>query len=447
MPLGAKRLDGEERGPRAPALRSRAVRALTAEHVGEALVEWQARELRLARGFPECRGLSAEQLEDFYQDTAIVLLRRPYQSEEHLRNALRWGIKRRALQQHRDERRRGEILEHGAPELHVIGQAREDETLPELAAVLEEDRLVVSEFLTELTAQEQHVFWLMAEGMRYRAIAPALGITVNEARKTSRVCERKRERFQLLYDTGRLCGFRAATIQALQAGQATSEHLARQAFAHLEGCSHCRAEHKTNARRLRRTFQGQAAALLPIPALAGRLGWLARLDLRVRTVQQRLLPDGASLGTGGVRERAAVLLAGGGVAGKVAAGVATVAVIAGGTIGATHVLDRPLAHHRGSRSVLAAPIPQRTGIAARVLPSPAPLAGARRQPPYSAGRQRRSGSEHPLPRAHAAGEQNGAARREPGGFAYLGVPTGTAPAGTGEGAHAAVAGGGGPFTP
>ncbi|HLB21355.1 MAG TPA: hypothetical protein VK605_04560, partial [Solirubrobacteraceae bacterium] len=65
--------------------------------MGEVLGEWQAQEIRLARGYAECRGLSTEQLEDIYQETSVALLSRPYQTEEHLRNALRTGLKHRAL--------------------------------------------------------------------------------------------------------------------------------------------------------------------------------------------------------------------------------------------------------------------------------------------------------------------------------------------------------------
>ena len=158
--------------------------------------------MRIARGFPECRGLSREQLEDIYQETTVALLSRPYQTEEHLRNALRMGLKHRALNLHRDERRRGQILAHSAPGMHMIAEANAGEDAPELAAIVRQDRLIVSEFLTELSTIEQRVFWLQAEGMQYRAIAPALGIEVNIARNASRAVERKRERFQLLYDTG-----------------------------------------------------------------------------------------------------------------------------------------------------------------------------------------------------------------------------------------------------
>ena len=142
-----------------------------------------------------------------------------------------------------------------------------------------EDRLIAREFTTELTLQEQRVFGWLVEGLQYRAVASVLGIPVNEARNIARACDRKRERFQLLYDTGRLCGYRAVTIQALRDGESTSEELAERAFAHLESCIHCRQQHKTNAKRLRRSFREQSAAFLP-PVLIGGLGRLTPLGIR-----------------------------------------------------------------------------------------------------------------------------------------------------------------------
>jgi RNA polymerase sigma factor (sigma-70 family) len=323
-------------------------RELGGKRVGEALGEWQGRELRIARGFAECRGLSTERLEDLYQETAVALLAQQYASEAHLRNALRHGIRHRALNLHRDERRRAQILAQNAPSLERISEARESLAAPENATLHGEDRLIVREFLTELDAVEQRVFWLIAEGMRYRAIAPALGIPVNEARNASRSCERKRERFQLLYDTGRLCGYRAATIRALKNGELTSEELARRAFAHLDSCASCRAEHKTNAHRLRRSFHGEAAALLPLPALLGRLSWLRRPWPEAKLHAQRALARWAPVGqgAGGVRERTVALVAAGGAGAKLTAGVVTVAVIAGGAIGATHALEHRARHAR-----------------------------------------------------------------------------------------------------
>jgi RNA polymerase sigma factor (sigma-70 family) len=431
-------------GPSVLARRTSAERKLVSEQIGQVLGEWQAQELRVARGFAECRGLNTEQLEDVYQETALALLRRPYLNEEHLRNALRKGLKHRALNLHRNERRRGEILAHRAPDLHLMAQADGSQNTPELAALAKQDRSIASEFLTELTDIEQRVFGLIVEGMQYRAIAPVLGIDINEARNVSRACERKRERFQLLYDTGRLCGFRAGTILALQSGEATSEELAERAFAHLEGCAHCRAEHKTNAKRLRRSFQGQAAALLPLPVLVGHLGWLARLGVRVRIFQHRLPSDVISTGQGGVRERAAALLVGGGVGAKVAAGVVTVAVIAGGAV-ATHVLEHPPAHHRDRVSPSVAR-PSRAAPQMALVPTPlAPLGAASAD---RAVRLRRSSPGHVLSSVPRVTGHGGSVQREPGGFAYLGVPTGAStPASAPEQAPTAASSSGGPFSP
>jgi len=435
-------------GPTALALRTGEQRKLASEQIGEVLGEWRSQELRLARGFVECRGLNAEELEDLYQEMVVALLRRPYVNEEHLRNSLREGLKYRALNHHRDERRRGEILTQNAPGLNRAAAVRQEQNTPELAALAQQDRLIISEFLTELTSLEQRVFWLIAEGMRYRAIAPVLGIEIPEARKVSRSCERKRERFQLLYDTGRLCGYRSGTILALQSGETTSEDLASRAFAHLERCERCRAEHKTNAKRLRRSFQGQAAALLP-PVFFGHLGWLPRLGVRARTLQHRLLPD-LPYGQGGVRERAVALLAGGGVGAKVAAGVATVAVIAGGAIGARHVIEAPGGHHSHHGSPGVVGVSRGPATPLDLLQAPlAPLAGVgARRVAHTSRPKRRASPGHVVGSPRQVTGHAVSAQREPGGFAYLGVPTGTsAPAQAPEPAQTAAQGGGGAFSP
>lgn len=212
---------------------------LAPTRAGEVLGEWQRPELRIARGFAECKGLTDQELEDIYQDTVEVLMQRRYASEKHLRDALRAGLKYRALHFHQREGRRVEILTERTPTFDTSEQVAHDST--ERAALIREDRLVVAEFLTELSPLEQRVFWLMAEGMKYRSIAKVLNVEVNAAHNAERSCEKKRKHFQLLYDTGRLCGYRALTIHALQAGENTSEELAKRAFAHLESCARSRA--------------------------------------------------------------------------------------------------------------------------------------------------------------------------------------------------------------
>ena len=417
-------------------------RAFGSQRPGQILGEWQKRELRIARGFAECRGLSTEQLEDLYQETALALYKRVYDSEEHLRNALRDGIKKRALRLHRDERRHGRIVARGTPGFRVMAEAREREGAPELAALAREDRLIAGEFTTELTEQERRVFGGLVEGMAYRAIATALAIPLNEARNIARACDRKRQRFQLLYDTGRLCGYRAQTIHALQNGESTSEELAERAFAHLESCAHCRLEHKTNAKRLRRSFRDQAAALLP-PLFIGSLGRFTGLGVRGRLLAHRLGIDSAPIGQGSVRERAVALLAGGGVGAKVAAGVVTVGVVAGGAV-ATHVLEQ-------------SPAPHRHHVAPRVAAAPraAPRAGGLLSAPPPAALSTSGHRSVHTSRGTAGGKRRSATasagkRREPGGFAYLGVPTTTTSAASPPAHVASVSedqSGGGAFSP
>jgi RNA polymerase sigma factor (sigma-70 family) len=413
------------------------------ERIGQLLGEWQPVEVRVARGFGECRGLSTEQLEDIYQETLLALYRRPYVSEEHLRNALRAGIKQRALRVHRDERRRTQILAHNAAGLQLMAEAQEGQRAPEPGAIAHEDRLIAREFLTELSEQERRVFGWLVEGLQYRAIASALEMPVNEARNAARACARKRERFQLLYDTGRLCGYRAQTILALQHGERTSEELAERAFAHLESCVHCRLEHKTNAKRLRASFRDQAAALLP-PILLGHLGWLTRLGVRARMLLHRLGIDTTPLGQGGVRERAVAMLAGAGVGAKVAAGVVTVGVLAGGAV-ATHVLEHspPSKPHHALTAAVAPP----------AAPALAPLSALSARSSGTSAvrtfRRPRASVRHALSKTHTQARASGIERREPGGFAYLGVPTRT----SAPGASARVASssedqrGGGAFSP
>jgi RNA polymerase sigma factor (sigma-70 family) len=410
---GGTRSDGSTASTRVHTPAQRVGR--TSEWVGGLLGEWQRTELRIARGFAECRGLNTEQLEDLYQETALALLNRPYGTEEHLRNALRHGIKHRALNMHRDTRRRSQILAEHAPSMQRIAENRESQTGPEEATLAEQDRLIVREFLTELDELEQRVFWLIAEGLRYRAIASALEIPVNEARNASRSCERKRERFQLLYDTGRLCGYRAATIQSLQHGELTHEELARRAFAHLEACAHCRAEHKTNARRLGRSFKDQLVGLLPVPVLVGPLAWV-----------RRWLAAGAQA-RGGMRDRATALIGTGGAGAKVTVGVVTAAVVAGGTIGATHALE----HHttRAHRHATARQVPIATEDVAKSPVAPprdarverASRHGTRRRPPSSLY----VAASHGQTTSRPAAIRRGSAEREFSLESATGAPTNT----------------------
>jgi RNA polymerase sigma factor (sigma-70 family) len=133
----------------------------------------------------------------------LALLERRFQNEEHLRNALRLGIRHRALHLHRDRRRRGEILSENARAILRVAEGTQRLAWPEDAALRAADKSIVNDFASELDDLERRIFALTGDGMRYRAIAARLGIPVNDARQAYRSYERKRQRFEILYDAGR----------------------------------------------------------------------------------------------------------------------------------------------------------------------------------------------------------------------------------------------------
>ena len=170
---------------------------------------------------------------------------------------------------------------------------------------------------------------------------------MNTARKRLGRVERKRARFQLLYETGRLCGYRAATIKLMLDGETPSEVLAAGALAHLDACASCRCEHRIDGESLRKRLASKARLTL--------LPWLTRLG--------RLdAPGGRDHG------RLLALLGSGAAAGKLAAGAATVALLAGGTLGASRLLSGQPRHRYPQPRVLASPratpgAPTHTGTA------------------------------------------------------------------------------------
>ena len=406
-------------------------RGLQPGQIARILGEHQQHELLIARGFTECRGLSYHQLEDLYQETTLALLHRPYRDEKHLRDALRRGIKHRALNLYRDEHRHEEILAGSVPDLDALEYARSAEEDPQRILLARQDRLIITEFLAELTVEERRVFWLSTEDMGYNLIAKTLNIPVNQARNAVASCERKRERFQLLHDSGRLCGYRASTIKSLLQGQATSEHLAQLALAHLQSCAHCRVEHHTNAKQLRHAFQQQAAALLP-PVLLEQLGRLSRASMHARILAHRLQSSGGlsfspgTSGGGGIRENTIALLAGSSASAKLAiAGMMTVAAIAGGTLTATHTLEHH-PHPRSHAATHASTTARTTEPVDFTTPAPAPfMSPPSERSPHTAATAHPNSPGHVVAIAHSASSHSTSIRREPGGFAYLGVPTNT----------------------
>lgn len=405
-----------------------------AVHVPVALACWRTRELRLAHTFRECAGAADAEIEELYDSTVFALLPRHYESEEHLRAALHKGIKMRALRLHRDRAAHEQALAHAAPVIHATERARAFEQEPERALIAQEDDMIVGEFLSELTPLERKVFVLMADERSWRAIGTALGLAENEARNATRSCSRKRDLFLKLYRTGRLCGYRSRTITALLSHEQTGELALEQALAHLQHCRTCQAQHQTTDGQLRATFEGRALAVLPMPVLlhthAGLLDRVHGLLEYPARLAERLAGPGP--GTG-IREHLAEAGAGAGVATKVALGVVGIAALAGGTLGATHVLDAPAPHHvrHVPASQPATQLITGTRLPATLLhrtfrpPSPA-ARPARRSTPIT-GAHLPFGPGHAVPATHLAPAPRSPSQHEPGGFAYLGVSTANAP--------------------
>lgn len=389
------------------------------------LMRWRTRELRLARRFRECGGASATEIEDIYDAIATTLIEedRSFQSEEHLRSALRVGIRLRALRLHRDRATRGRVLERTGPGMHYEQQEHSWRGDPERALLAHEDDLIIGEFLAELSREERRVFALVAEGHSWRAIATRLHLPEPKARALTRSCERKRKRFIGLYAAGRLCGYRSRTIAAVLSGAQHTDLAIRQALAHLRHCRTCQTEHKTSEAQLRSMFNQRALALLPLPMLTHARLWLFERFAGPAARVLRLTHRGPTAPTG-TRERLIEVAgaASGGAAAKLAAGAISMAVLAGGAVGLTERQHHHHGHHHRAASHTK-PVPTiKTSV-------PVLVAHIRRDEPST-----RRGLR---PRQY-----------EPGGFAYLGVPTMTkrAPASR-RSAPVVRQQGGGPFSP
>jgi hypothetical protein len=410
--------------------------ALDAARVAELLDAWRAVELdRFSRDW---RTLSYAELEDLYSETTIALLARPYRREHHLRLALREGMQYRALNAYNAALRHREIIAESEQGVRALQAARSREETPEQIALAHQDELLLNELVRELTPFQQQVFDLTTEGKRYKKIAAALGVSTAQARRATRACESKGRTFLLLYESGRLCGYRTETIKAIQAGRTASEDLAELAIAHLENCPRCRAEHRTNGARLRQRFNEQASALMP-PALIVRWSLFTQSS-RARAIA-RFLPD-TGAGREVLRERAGTVIATGGVSAKLAVTALIGAAVVAGGISASHLQHQPT---RKARPHLASPRATQAAVAEQeTLLFSHPQIGARTA---SAKRTARHKPRRSTPR-HTSGESASGGQSEPGGFGQPGTvveaskPTPAAEPSKPEEQH-----GGGPFGP
>lgn len=225
--------------------------------------------------------------------------------------------------------------------------------------------------------------------------------------------------------TGRLCGYRSQTIGSLLAGKEDSELAVSQALAHLHHCHTRQIRHNTDAPNLRAAFDARALSVLPLPAYtashASLLDQLQTTASRVARFFQRISTSQA----GGVRERALEVVSGTSASAKLAAGIASVLLLAGGAVDAT-TSTHPARRH---------PSPQRpVAVHTHVIP---PRASVAHTVPRKPSGQRRS--SHRLPRPS---EQHTA-----GGFSYLGSSPTSRPASPSTNAPVVKQQGGTPFEP
>ena len=208
------------------------------------------------------RGASAAELEDQFQDVALVLLTRDYASEEHLRRALWTGLGFRAKDFWKAARRRevpvGEFFEE------ILGddrlQAVED------AAAAAADRRYVDDCLSELDPRERSVYKLTkGEQLSRRRIAKTLRLSEAEVLRVLYRAQRKIDQVAVLAVAGRLCGRRRPAVTSLARGQARGLTL-EQARAHLSHCPDCLLAFREQRAALSR----EVASVLPLPALAAQ---------------------------------------------------------------------------------------------------------------------------------------------------------------------------------
>ena len=197
-----------------------------------------------------------------------------------------------------------------------------------------------------------------------------------------------------------------------------ASELAQRAFAHLQACASCRAEHKTNARRLRAKLPGPGRRA----AARSRCSPGSSAGSRGSSCARARSPHGCRHGRprrerrpcANARWRCSRAAA---RARSSPPGSRPSRCIAGGTIGATRALKPPVSHpHAAARRAR-----ERTAPAAARRARPA-RRRARRRPAAAAAPPRQRADRRSHSQRHGAPEQ-----REPGGFAYLGVPSASPP--------------------
>ena len=227
------------------------LRAWTMSGSVRLLGEWQAqRAPRIARRFPECRGLSARAARGHLPGDARGVARQTLPPRGASAQRATWASSTVHCICTATSAGEGDPRSKTRRATARDGRASAKvSTRPERAALLHEDHLIVAEFLAELSEVERCVFGWLAEGMQYRGDRVALrGIEVNARAKPRARASESASTSSCSTTRGDYAGFAPRRSARCRPAKRQATELAARAFAHLEGCAHCRAEHKTNAR-------------------------------------------------------------------------------------------------------------------------------------------------------------------------------------------------------
>jgi RNA polymerase sigma factor (sigma-70 family) len=247
--------------------------SFTPQRIAAILERWRPEVLREMERTRLWHGANRADLEDQFQDVALVLCARTYASESHLKKALWMGLGFRARDHWKAARRRelpvGEFFEG------ILGDDRLDAV--EDAAAAAADSRQVDDCLAELDELERTVYKLAkGEGLSRRKVAKAAGLSEADVLRALYSAQRKIDQVAVLAVAGRLCGRRRPAVESLARGQARG--LTReQARAHLKHCRECLLAFRAE----RAALSARVAAVLPLPAALGQdegFGVAAMLD-------------------------------------------------------------------------------------------------------------------------------------------------------------------------
>jgi DNA-directed RNA polymerase specialized sigma24 family protein len=303
----------------------------TPDEAARELHERRTELVRLARRRAEAGGVPITAIDEIVSDaiTAVVMSPRAIANEHHLIGAFWLAVDHR-FRRYREGRSFARLGSRQRVEfdLALMRAPMGDNPFDRLEAC---DRFArAADLMADLDERERQVVATMAtRGVGPVSAARLLGLPLSDVRALARSATMKLDRIAVISSAGRMCEFRSRAVVADAEGRA-AEDQARLARAHIAACVPCANAYRQIRREMRSSdFQRAAtAAFLPVPVITSGHTGIGRIAF---WIQDRIasLPHGSG-------ERAAELVAGGGVAKAAAAGTAV--LLAGGA------LARPIVH-------------------------------------------------------------------------------------------------------